>query len=99
MLASVLYLSAGAPDGLPAFLEVVAAYLFPTSIGLWVRGDAAERRRSVPYDFDSFVFFFWPILAPVYLFRTRGWGGCGPIALFAVVLVVSLLLEVLLADI
>ena len=99
MLTSVLYLYAGAPAGLPAILELVAAYLFPASIALWVRADAARRRSRVPYDFDSFVFFFWPLLAPVYLFRTRGWDGCGPVALFVGLLVASLLLQALLGAI
>jgi len=27
---------------------------------------------AVAYDYDSFVFFVWPLIAPVYLFQTRG---------------------------
>jgi hypothetical protein len=93
LLSSALYGLAGAPGGFPAVLELVAAYLFPASIALWVRSDAAKRHQDVPYDFDSLVFLFWPIAAPVYLLRTRGWSGCGPIILFVVLSLVAVLLE------
>jgi hypothetical protein len=96
LFTSVLYGFAGEPSGLPAILDVVAAYLFPASIALWVRTDAARRRCPLPYDLDSFVFIFWPVAAPVYLLRTRGWSGCGPIVLFIALAIVVLLLESLL---
>jgi len=39
------------------------------------------------YDFGSFVFFLWPVIAPIYLFQTRGLRGFGTIALcFAIFL-------------
>ena len=93
LFASVLYGYAGAPGGVPAVLEVIAAYLVPASIALWVKADAARRRSSLPYDLDSFVFFFWPVAAPFYLLRTRGWSGCGPIVLFIILAAGVLLLE------
>src|SRR3981081_3281461 len=96
LFASVLYGFDGEPHGLPAILAVIAAYLLPASIALWVRTDAARRRSPLPYDLDSFVFFFWPVAAPVYLLRTRGWSGCGPIALFIVLAIGVLVLESLL---
>ena len=96
VVTSVLYTFAGQPDGLPSFAEVIAAYLLPASIALWVRGDAHRRRRPLPYDLDSFVFLFWPIAAPVYLLRTRGLSGCGPIILGILLMAAVVWLEGLL---
>jgi len=38
----------------------------------WVHADARKFKERHCYDFDSFVFFAWPVVVPVYLFRTRG---------------------------
>lgn len=40
-------------------------------VASWVDSDARSRRRRLYYDFDSFAFMFWPVVAPVYLFQTR----------------------------
>lgn len=93
MLATILHGFAGEPGGAPAIAALVAAYLFPASIALWVSADAARRGASVPYDFDSFIFFTWPITAPAYLLRTRGARGCGIILLVLLILVVVSLFE------
>jgi hypothetical protein len=77
-----LHLFLGAPEGLPAVLVVVATYLMPSSIALWLQADARARGRSPAYDFDSLIFFLWLFVTPIYLFRTRGWNAFGPIALF-----------------
>jgi hypothetical protein len=34
------------------------------------------------YDFGSFVFFLWPVIAPIYLFHTRGLRAFSTIGLF-----------------
>jgi phosphotransferase system glucose/maltose/N-acetylglucosamine-specific IIC component len=93
LLASILYGLAREPGGAPAIAAIVAGYLFNASISLWVSADAMRRGTSVPYDFDSFVFFTWPITAPVYLLRTRGARGCGVIILFLLFLLISVLFE------
>ena len=71
---------------------LLATYLHPASIALWVHRDAHGRRRSLPYDFAGFVFLFWPILGPVYLFRTRGVRAFGPIAIFLLLMLVATVL-------
>jgi hypothetical protein len=93
LLASILYGFAGEPGGAPAIAALVASYLFNASIALWVSADAMRRRPTVPYDFDSLVFFTWPVTAPVYLLRTRGARGCGLIILFFLILVIASALE------
>jgi hypothetical protein len=30
---------------------------------------------SLPFEFDAFVFFGWPVVVPYYLYRTRGGRG------------------------
>jgi hypothetical protein len=41
-------------------------------LAAWVIADAQKRQRRLCYDYDGFVFFAWPVVVPVYLFRTRG---------------------------
>ncbi|HUR46829.1 MAG TPA: hypothetical protein VMZ27_13205 [Candidatus Saccharimonadales bacterium] len=62
----------GSPEGLPGLAVLLAAILLRTSIALWLLTDARRHGRSLPYDSDSFFYFIWPVLGPVYLFQTRG---------------------------
>jgi len=41
----------------------------------WVRADRRARQFSVPFEFDVFVLFFWPVAVPFYLCWTRRWKG------------------------
>jgi|HubBroStandDraft_4_1064222.scaffolds.fasta_scaffold321344_2 hypothetical protein len=75
----------GDPGGVPALAALIAAYLVPASVALWVRADAHARGRQPPHDFDSLVFFTWSVTAPIYLFVTRGWRALGIIVLFLLV--------------
>ena len=93
LVAVMLYGAAGEPSGGPAVAAVVATYLFPASIALWVYRDVARRGSHLAYDFDSLVFFTWPVAAPVYLLRTQGTRGCGVIILFVLVFVALTLVD------
>ena len=42
---------------------------------VWLRGDRRAREFAVPDEFDAFVFWGWPVVAPYYLYRTRGRRG------------------------
>jgi hypothetical protein len=42
---------------------------------VWLRGDRRAREFAVPYEFDVFVFWGWPVAVPYYLFRTPGRRG------------------------
>ena len=65
--------SAMTPEGtLPGSADYVARAALALIIASWVTADARKRQRRLCYDYDSFVFFAWPILAPIYLFQTRG---------------------------
>jgi len=44
-------------------------------LAFWVRTDRRARRFSLPFEFDAFVFFAWPLAVPYYLHRTRGGRG------------------------
>jgi hypothetical protein len=84
--------SAMSPDGrLPsgaAYVSSVALALILTS---WVTTDAHKRRRRLCYDYDSFVFFTWPIVVPVYLFQTRGVSAFITLLCFAGIWLVAML--------
>jgi len=81
----------GEPGGLPAVGAIAANYLMAASIALWIQIDAHERGRSVAYDFDTLVFILWPVIAPIYLFRTRGTRAFGPLGAFVAVTVLAYL--------
>jgi len=80
-----LYHFSGQPDGMPAVSALAAYYLLPAVIALWVVADAQRRGWNNLYDFGSFVFFFWPVMAPTYLFQTRGLRAFSIIGLFLAV--------------
>jgi hypothetical protein len=68
-IASGLFLGRGPLPTLADFASRVALSLVISS---WVVADAQKRRRGLCYDYDSFVYFAWPIVVPIYLFQTRG---------------------------
>jgi len=45
---------------------------FSLAIAGWIVDDARKNGRQLCYDYDALVYFFWPLVAPVYLFQTRG---------------------------
>ena len=50
----------------------VFAFGFQLLLMWWVYVDRHRRRYPVPFEFEAFVFFAWPLVVPYYLFRTRG---------------------------
>ena len=57
---------------MPKRAEIVDAVALSLVVSLWVIADARKRRRTLCYDYDSFVYFLWLFILPVYLFQTRG---------------------------
>jgi hypothetical protein len=37
--------------------------------------DRRYRRIEAPFEYETFVFFAWPVVLPHYLYRTRGMKG------------------------
>ena len=72
------------------------AFFFGVLVAWWVHSDRRARGVSMPYEFEAFVVFLWPIVLPYYLYRTRGWTGlllgAGFWLLFLVPTVLSLLI-------
>src|SRR6266571_343941 len=56
----------------PARADFVSRLAFPLVVASWILADARKRGRGLWYDYDSFVFFYAPVFAPIYLFQTRG---------------------------
>jgi hypothetical protein len=73
-MIAALIISAASPDsrGLSAGADVVSRCAFSGAMAAWVMADARKRGRRLCHDYDSFVFFAWPIVVPIYLFQTRG---------------------------
>jgi hypothetical protein len=70
---AVAVASAIIPDGrLPWASDYVSRVALSLIVASWVMADAQKRQRQLCYDYGSFVFFAWPVVVPVYLFRTRG---------------------------
>jgi hypothetical protein len=70
--------------GESANLESVSQQLF---VALWVYLDRQGRHLNLPFEFEAFVFFAWPILLPYYLVKSRGARGLLLAALFFALLV------------
>jgi hypothetical protein len=71
---------------------VAAGYLIASTIALWILKDAKRLQCELPYDFGSWVFFLWPVMVPLYLFKTRGWRGMKVIGLFVLIYAAGTLL-------
>jgi hypothetical protein len=84
-----LYEAVGSPPGLLGLAALLAQALLPSSVALWVLADARRLKHDVSYDFGSFVFFTWPLLAPIYLFSTRGWRAFAPLGCFVLLYAVA----------
>jgi hypothetical protein len=79
--------------------------LYPLSIctilTLWVQHDSRSLGTSLGMDQSMYIFFGWPIMFPIYLFRSRGFRSGGLLLLlflgmivfaFIVALVITLIL-------
>jgi hypothetical protein len=61
------------PDGgLPTRADFAAQAALSMIIAWWVVADAHKRGRRLCHDYESFVYFAWVVVVPVYLFQTRG---------------------------
>src|SRR5262245_54752289 len=56
--------------------------VLPYMVAAWVIADAQRRNRKLCYDFDSFTFVAWVLVAPCYLFSTRKWKALITLAWF-----------------
>src|SRR4051812_14121082 len=63
-------------------LELVWGYLLNWIVAEWIIRDSQRRSLHPCYDYDTFLFAIWPLLAPIYLFKTRGLRAFIPIAAF-----------------
>jgi hypothetical protein len=63
--------------------DIISRNTFSFILAWWVIADARKRRRELWYDFGTFVFFAWPVVVPIYLFKTRGMRGFLTLLCFA----------------
>jgi hypothetical protein len=69
---AIVEIGAGESETLSGGADLVSRLALAWVISIWVLRDAHKRGRRLFYDYGMFVFFCWPIVAPVYLFQTRG---------------------------
>ena len=48
---------------------------FSYCVAWWIERDRKVKGFSAPFEYQAFVFFLWPFIAPYYFFKTRGWRG------------------------
>lgn len=58
-------------SGVQAASRVLWTTIFRLVLSWWVLADRHLGAVSLPYDFESFVFFAWPAVLPWYLWKTR----------------------------
>ena len=95
--ASSFYTLVGEPHGPLKIIALLASYLLAWSVASWIQTDAMQSDGITAYDFDTLVFVLWPVAAPVYLLRTRGWSAIRPIGIFLLLLLGGMLLSAVLA--
>ena len=62
----------------------------------WVYLDRQTSHLSLPFEFDAFVFFLWPVALPYYLYKSRGGRGLLLMAFVFALLVIPSFVEVIL---
>src|SRR5437764_14212226 len=71
--------------------DLASGFALPLVIASWIIADARKRDRQLCYDYDNFVFFAWFVIAPVYLFQTRGLRAFLTLFCFAAIWLIALL--------
>src|SRR5262245_19746814 len=81
---------------MPAESERLWSLFTQLFLACWVYLDRRDRRLNLPFDFDAFVFFAWPLVLPYYLYKSRGaWRGILLMAfIFALIFVPGLVAPV-----
>jgi hypothetical protein len=59
----------------PETTELLWTFEFRLLLTWWVHVDRRARAFDVPFEFDAFVFWVWPVVVPYYLYRSRGGRG------------------------
>ena len=55
--------------------RVLWSIAFGLILTWWVYTDRPNRNFKLPFEFEYFVLFAWPIVVPYYLYRRLGWRG------------------------
>jgi hypothetical protein len=79
------------PEGVSTGAETAWSVALSLVIALWVLADARKRGQRLCYDYDSFVYFAWPVVVPAYLFQTRGWRALLTLLCFAGIWLVAII--------
>ena len=81
-LASAFISQSGANS---PWIRILNPHALSLIVCAWILTDARQRRRPICYDFDTFLFFAWPLLAPIYLFQTRRYRALLPMLGFVAI--------------
>ena len=66
-------------------------------LGWWIRDDSRKRHFAWVYDLGFFLYLAWPVVAPYYLFKTRGVRALVTIGVFILVIIGAYLFGVALS--
>lgn len=87
LYALVTFATGGA--GRNELADWAADYSLALIVCAWVLADAREHGRRLWHDYDAVLFFVWPVVAPIYLFQTRGVRGFITLLIFVMILAVA----------
>jgi hypothetical protein len=62
----------GEPSDASGYLWTIC---FSFCVAWWIEADRKSKSIPAPFEYQAFVFLFWPVVAPYYLIQTRRWRG------------------------
>lgn len=83
--AGNLYSILEEPSGAEKVAALLSDVVLSATVALWVVLDSSRRGRPLPHIAGVYLGVLWVVLAPIYLFRTRGWRAFAPISAYLLI--------------
>lgn len=58
-----------------ATTDTIWAFAFAILVAIWALKEPKQSEFEAPFEFGAFLYFFWPVVLPYYLMKTRGTEG------------------------
>jgi len=70
-------------------IPLLGSLTMQLSLAYWVLADAKRREKSLCWDYDTFVFFAYPIVIPIYLIQTRRFAAIKTLGLYLLLYLIA----------